>query len=176
MQRRDTATWGLMLATARGSSSLAQNHMMPLFMALLILLFFVQGCATPPERMHPLPPALGLQAEIPGIPHARQWGDDVPEEGFARWLALPDEELNRRYGGIMDLPHDYLIISGGGSHGAFGAGLLAGWTAEGSRPEFQIVTGISTGALIAPFAFLGPEYDPVLRKIYTGYSTADLVE
>jgi hypothetical protein len=156
--------------------ALGPRGMKPLLLPLLVLLLFFQGCAAPPERSHPLPPALGLKAEIPGIPHARQWGDEVPEEGFARWLALSDEELNRRYGGIMDRPHDYLIISGGGSHGAFGAGLLAGWTAEGSRPDFQIVTGISTGALIAPFAFLGPAYDPVLRMIYTGYSTADLIE
>jgi hypothetical protein len=76
----------------------------------------------------------------------------------------------------MDRPHSYLVISGGGSDGAFGAGLLCGWTAHGTRPEFQIVTGISTGALIAPFAFLGPAYDPVLREIYTRYSTRDLIE
>lgn len=143
--------------------------------SLLFLLFLLHGCAAPPKRMHPLPPALSLQAEIRGIPHARQWADETPE-GFLRWLELPDEELIRRYGGIMDRPHNYLIISGGGSHGAFGAGLIVGWSAAGSRPEFQIVTGISTGALIAPFAFLGPKYDPELRKIYTSYSTADLIE
>nr|WP_240901035.1 patatin-like phospholipase family protein [Thioalkalivibrio sp. XN8] len=76
----------------------------------------------------------------------------------------------------MGREHDYLVLSGGGGNGAFGAGLLSGWTAHGTRPEFQIVSGTSTGALIAPFAFLGPAYDPVLREIYTRYSTADLVE
>jgi hypothetical protein len=76
----------------------------------------------------------------------------------------------------MDRPHNYLIISGGGEDGAFGAGLLAGWSAAGTRPEFQVVTGVSTGALIAPFAFLGPSYDKQLQEVYTRYSSADLIE
>ena len=63
----------------------------------------------------------------------------------------------------MHRRHDYLLISGGRGNGAFGAGLLNGWSAAGTRPEFQIVTGISTGALIAPFAFLGPAYAARLR-------------
>ncbi len=61
----------------------------------------------------------------------------------------------------------YLAVSGGGDNGAFGAGLLNGWSETGPRPEFRMVTGVSTGALIAPFAFLGPQYDPVLREVYT---------
>ncbi|MEM6622671.1 MAG: patatin-like phospholipase family protein [Pseudomonadota bacterium] len=68
-----------------------------------------------------------------------------------------------------------LALSGGGPDGAFGAGLVAGWTARGDRPEFSIVTGISTGAIIAVFAFLGPEYDDELKEIYTGYTTEDLL-
>ncbi|MES3026734.1 MAG: patatin-like phospholipase family protein [Pseudomonadota bacterium] len=64
-------------------------------------------------------------------------------------------------------PVAFLTISGGGGDGAFGAGLLSGWTETGKRPTFKLVTGISTGALIAPFAFLGPEYDPVLLETYT---------
>ena len=58
-------------------------------------------------------------------------------------------------------------MSGGGDNGAFGAGLMNGWTETGTRPEFKMVTGVSTGALIAPFAFLGPDYDAVLREVYT---------
>ena len=61
----------------------------------------------------------------------------------------------------------YLAVSGGGDNGAFGAGLMNGWTETGTRPEFKMVTGISTGALIAPFAFLGPDYDAALREVYT---------
>ena len=61
----------------------------------------------------------------------------------------------------------FLAISGGGDNGAFGSGFLNGWTASGTRPEFKVVTGVSTGALIAPFAFMGPKYDYVVRKVYT---------
>ena len=69
--------------------------------------------------------------------------------------------------GIADRPHHYLAISGGGANGAYGAGILAGWSELGTRPEFTIVTGISTGALTAPFAFLGSDYDAQLKEIYT---------
>jgi predicted acylesterase/phospholipase RssA len=58
-------------------------------------------------------------------------------------------------------------LSGGGADGAYGAGVLNGWTAAGTRPEFSAVSGVSTGALIAPFAFLGPAYDATLREVYT---------
>jgi predicted acylesterase/phospholipase RssA len=71
-------------------------------------------------------------------------------------------------------PVNILAISGGGDDGAFGAGLLEGWTARGDRPEFKHVTGISTGALTAPFAFLGPKYDYVLREVYTDVSEKDI--
>ena len=64
-------------------------------------------------------------------------------------------------------PAYFLAVSGGGDNGAFGSGLLNGWSATGTRPEFKIVTGVSTGALIAPFAFLGPAYDAQLREVYT---------
>ena len=66
------------------------------------------------------------------------------------------------------MPTAYLLsLSGGGDNGAFGAGLLVGWTAHGDRPKFKLVTGVSTGALIAPFVFLGPEYDAALTDVYT---------
>src|SRR4029453_11655787 len=71
-------------------------------------------------------------------------------------------------------PAYFLAISGGGDNGAYGAGFLNGWTASGKRPEFKVVTGISTGALIAPFAFLGPKYDNVLEKVYTTYAQRDI--
>jgi patatin-like phospholipase/acyl hydrolase len=71
-------------------------------------------------------------------------------------------------------PAIYLAVSGGGDNGAFGAGVLNGWTETGTRPQFKGVTGVSTGALIAPLAFLGPDYDPILREVYTTIN-ADLV-
>jgi predicted acylesterase/phospholipase RssA len=70
---------------------------------------------------------------------------------------------------------EILALSGGGNEGAFGAGLLAGWTARGNRPQFEVVTGVSAGAIIAPFAYLGPRYDGQLKKIWTEYRTSELV-
>ncbi|MEJ6393860.1 patatin-like phospholipase family protein [Gymnodinialimonas sp. 2305UL16-5] len=69
---------------------------------------------------------------------------------------------------------NFLALSGGGANGAFGAGILSGWSATGARPEFDIVTGISTGAIIAPFAFLGSGYDAALQRFYTQTRTRDV--
>jgi predicted acylesterase/phospholipase RssA len=69
-----------------------------------------------------------------------------------------------------------LAVSGGGEDGAFGAGVLCGWTEAGTRPVFELVTGVSTGALTAPFAFLGSAYDPQLRAVYTELTPADVLE
>ena len=135
----------------------------------------LQGCATEPARPAP-PPALTEPVLMPGLPDdVRYWGDDA-SAAFRAWLASPADQLAACCSGLMDRPHHYLVISSGGVEGAFGAGLLAGWTAAGTRPEFQLVTGVSAGAMIAPFAFLGPAYDFALREIYSHYSTSDLVE
>jgi hypothetical protein len=67
-----------------------------------------------------------------------------------------------------------LCLSGGGSYGAFSAGALYGWSARGTRPEFDVVTGISTGSLIAPFAFLGSAYDEPMKTFYTKLETKDI--
>ena len=74
-----------------------------------------------------------------------------------------------------DKPISVLALSGGGADGAFGAGVLVGWTQSGTRPEFQVVTGVSTGALIAPFAFLGPDWDAKLEEAFTGPAASDLL-
>lgn len=71
---------------------------------------------------------------------------------------------------------NFLALSGGGPNGAYGAGIICGWTASGTRPEFNIVTGVSTGALIAPFAFLGPDYDHKLRETYTSVTTSQVIQ
>jgi len=76
--------------------------------------------------------------------------------------------------------YNILVLSGGGVFGAYPAGLLCGWTAyekppaEGGRPSFDVVTGVSTGALIAPMAFLGPAYDPALKQLYTTVTNDDI--
>ena len=139
--------------------------------AMLVLL---AACGSIPDR-NAVPPDLGEDAVIPGIPLARYWGDE-PKNSARLIHAMSREEILETFPGIVDRPHDYLAVSGGGANGAFGAGLLNGWTEAGTRPEFAIVTGISTGALIAPFAFLGSEYDGVLKKFYTTTKTEDVLE
>ena len=140
---------------------------------LVTLTILTFGCASIPERQ-PLPAELADAAKVPGFPAVRFWGDTTPPFAEA-WLAAPEAEIESRLAGVMDREHVYLAISGGGQNGAFGAGLLKGWSERGTRPEFTIVTGISTGALIAPFAFLGSDYDDELEEVYTTYSSLDLV-
>jgi hypothetical protein len=72
-------------------------------------------------------------------------------------------------------PYQFLALSGGGMYGAFGIGVLTGWTESGTRPEFDAVTGISTGALMATFAFLGPKYDGALYEAMVGVERSDLI-
>ncbi|MDB4516745.1 patatin-like phospholipase family protein [Crocinitomicaceae bacterium] len=139
----------------------------------LALLLTLTGCAGVPERQ-PLPPEYTLKAEIPGIPDARFWGDEWPTFAAERFEEFTDADFHRVYPGIYNKPHNYLAISGGGANGAFGAGLLVGWTATGERPEFSMVTGVSTGALTAPFAFLGPDYDDEMKEVYTNTTTKDI--
>ena len=139
------------------------------------LLLILTGCASVPER-HSLPPEYTLAATIPGIPEARFWGDEWPKFSLERFEAYTDADFRENFPGIYGKPHAYLAISGGGSNGAFGAGLLLGWTATGTRPEFSMVTGVSTGALTAPFAFLGSDYDDELKTVYTTITTKDIVE
>jgi predicted patatin/cPLA2 family phospholipase len=72
------------------------------------------------------------------------------------------------------VPRNVLVLSGGGMNGAYTAGVLKGWTASGARPRLDVVTGISTGALIATFAFLGPQYDDALQRGYTTLRDGDI--
>jgi len=132
------------------------------------------GCTTSVSR-NPTPETLVDPLGLPDLSEIRHWGDlDSPHT--RKWLATPADVIAERFGGIVGTEHHYLCISGGGAEGAFGAGLLVGWTESGTRPEFTFVTGISTGALTAPFAFLGPSYDAKLEEMYTSYSTSDLLE
>ena len=145
------------------------------FTALVLVIGLVCGCSSVAIR-NPLPYDFEDMAQIPGLDvNARMWGDEPPPY-MEEWYAQTREQLEAEFEGIMGREHNYLAISGGGANGAFGAGVLAGWTASGTRPEFTIVTGISTGALTAPFAFLGPAYDAQLKEVYTEYSTKDLIK
>ncbi|MBP6766287.1 MAG: patatin-like phospholipase family protein [Reyranella sp.] len=106
-----------------------------------------------------------------GIPNARFYADGdarlMVDEGMKSGVR---EAAALRAAGASPTkipPAYFLAVSGGGDNGAFGAGIMNGWTAIGTRPTFKMVTGVSTGALIAPFAFLGSDYDAQLREVYT---------
>ena len=152
------------------------NSKAPLVAAAFALLPLV-GCVATPERF-PVPASevnIAAAVVVTETPNPiRIWGDERPE-WFEKFISLPPAELKAHAPAAYGKPHNYLAVSGGGQNGAFGAGFLNGWTAAGNRPSFTFVTGISTGSLIAPFAFLGSEYDYVLEEIYTKYSTKDLV-
>ncbi len=92
-----------------------------------------------------------------------------------RALIREAKYLRASRGGALPTGY-FLSLSGGGDDGAFGAGLLVGWTAHGDRPSFKLVTGVSTGALIAPFAFLGPAYDAELTDVYTNIDPSKVFE
>jgi len=105
-------------------------------------------------------------AVVPGIPDARIWADDPAVSSARRSVVLR----------VSAKQPVVLALSGGGADGAFGAGLLAGWSARGTRPQFTIVTGASAGALIAPFAFLGPAYDETLKSVFATGEMANLLQ
>jgi hypothetical protein len=125
------------------------------------------GACSVPDRGPAVPRANTERALPLGIANARFYADGDPQPMIDdATLALQREIANLPPGAKLP-PANYLAVSGGGDNGAFGAGLLNGWTETGTRPQFKGVTGVSTGALIAPLAFLGPGYDPVLREVYT---------
>lgn len=129
--------------------------------ALLGISLALAGCAT--ISREPFNERQQTEATIPGMPQARFWGD---EPGTARLMAPAYSAANGE--------RSMLALSGGSDNGAYGAGLLGGWTKSGTRPEFAVVTGVSTGALIAPFAFLGPDQDATLEKLFTTISARNI--
>jgi predicted acylesterase/phospholipase RssA len=141
----------------------------------------VTGCAAVSLR-NPVPNgSQALQARLPDLPGVRSWADETPSDIKA--------ELKRRLPSLPPLGStakrengrpvvEVLALSGGGSDGAFGAGVLTGWAKRGDRPQFEIVTGVSAGAIIAPFAFLGathPKYDAQMKEVWTEYETTELI-
>jgi len=123
-----------------------------------------------------VPPQRERLASIPGFPQIRARAG-TPSDTLERDLALSfaqesASDFPRAADGTVRYPH--LALSGGGASGAFGAGYLNGWTSTGKRPVFKVITGVSTGALMAPFAFLGPDYDEALRNFYTTTRTRDI--
>lgn len=141
----------------------------------IVLMLALQSCTSVPPRNAVPEEQVGL-ATVPGGFNARMWGDEAPADLEARLDIMRQQLASNDDEAAFTRPHYYLSISGGGANGAFGAGLLKGWSESGTRPEMTIVTGISTGALIAPFAFLGSDYDDELERLYTSLSTKDLIK
>jgi hypothetical protein len=140
--------------------------------SLAAIVFLNQGCMSLQVR-HPLPEHLEDQAQVADLPGIRAWGDTLSESLQKSALESVQQEKAANHGKLPP-EANFLALSGGGGDGAFGAGILCGWTETGTRPRFKLVTGISTGALIAPFAFLGPEYDAKLKEAYTTISDKDI--
>jgi hypothetical protein len=130
----------------------------------------VAGCSIPP-REPAVPRVDTTRAQPLGLPNVRFFADGDPKPMIEEGMDAVRREvatLQAEGKPIRPLPPAYfLAVSGGGDNGAFGAGLINGWTELGTRPQFKMVTGVSTGALIAPFAFLGSAYDVQLREVYT---------
>ena len=125
------------------------------------------GCATPIKR-NPVPVEQRASAKVAGMPTIRVSRGELDADAQAEIVqALRDHPPeNYRLNPDGSRSYDVLSLSGGGWNGAFGAGFLNGWTETGNRPNFAIVSGISAGALIAAFAYLGPEYDAKLKEVY----------
>lgn len=132
-----------------------------------LVICLTAACSSIPRQAEP--PGTAARATVDGLTGIRYLVFTDPEGVRAM---LRDAFMNETPDSYESRPdgirvYNYLAVSGGGSDGAFGAGLLNGWTKAGDRPSFKVVTGVSTGALIAPFAFLGPKYDETLKKAYT---------
>ncbi|MEH6698970.1 MAG: patatin-like phospholipase family protein [Brevundimonas sp.] len=129
-------------------------------------LLILSACATvdraPEMALHELERGLVATQDPRILPNDQARLDRIAED-FHRRLTRGDQRRS------------ILALSGGGANGAYGAGMLVGWSQRGDRPEFDIVTGVSTGALAAPYAFLGSDWDDELAAAYTQGHTAGLL-
>lgn len=145
-------------------------------LSVLLGVLLMAGCAVP--RVAAPPRAETDDATVLGIPNARFWADRDTKSLIAEFklsaareaATIPPSADGKR------ARVSFLALSGGGDNGAFGAGLLVGWSANGTRPNFRLVTGVSTGSLIAPFAFLGPAYDARLKAVFTTVTKRNIFE
>jgi hypothetical protein len=128
---------------------------------IIAALLCVAGCAAP-LRHHDAPPDLTSKKVI---------DLDAPPGAYAHMDSGQVEQVKALFAEPLPPPnsprYDVLVLSGGGMYGAFTAGVLVGWSKTGTRPQFDCVTGVSTGALIAILAFLGPDYDEKLTNFAT---------
>lgn len=150
-------------------------------LARLLFVFFAVTFLTACVSLHRIsvPADLALSIEPIGMEHIRTWADGGPNtrDGLGRIHSVSLQKKPKSgEQSNAPIPFAILALSGGGNSGAFGAGLLNGWSDAGDRPEFQMVTGVSAGALIAPFAFLGPDYDDQLEAFATTTNSDDVFD
>lgn len=145
-----------------------------LVLATMLLHVLMAGCvATMPRDI--LPENLVDEAELAGMPGVRIWGDASAKSLDALFLAeAPRMRALAHARGGQKPVLNVLALSGGGEDGAFGAGLMVGWSDAGTRPDFELVTGVSAGALIAPFVFLGRNRDPQLKELFLRHDKQEI--
>lgn len=144
----------------------------------IVAAVLLTACATTSVR-DVLPEKLTGIAQIEGMPGVRVWGDE-PLSTLQQFKQVEVPKLRAKYEerkrAGQPLVSNMLALSGGADDGAFGAGLLVGWGERGDRPEFDLVTGVSAGALIAPFVFVGSDYDRQLASIFTRFGGNQIYE
>jgi len=136
---------------------------------IVILSLLLTACTTK-SRVYEAPSIKEYHnASIEGYHNIRYWGDKTAHYDYSR-SNIKKFSANKSFRKRIDV----LALSGGAEDGAYGAGFLKGWSERGDRPEFTTVTGISTGAIIAPCAFLGPKYDDIIKRLYTETSQKNI--
>lgn len=139
--------------------------------ALLTLFSLSVGCAAPSTLKSPT--AAGLKPS--DLVHTSEEIDDSSSHHeLHQFFELGERVRESQRPEVLPPKKSVLVLSGGGAFGAYSAGILCGWSEAGTRPRFDTVTGVSTGALVAVFAFLGPEYDDELRQSYTEIDSAGI--
>jgi predicted patatin/cPLA2 family phospholipase len=139
---------------------------------LLLLVSVTLGCVTHPRTSNCVTCSgrvIDLNSQVPYVPY-----DPKAIELLAATVQKGTGEVTPVGSVEPRSGKNLLAISGGGMYGAFSVGVLKGWSDAGTRPEFEVVTGVSTGALISSYAFLGPQYDDRLVQFYTQVKSKDI--
>jgi hypothetical protein len=140
--------------------------------ACLVSCLLAGACSSLPRQQAP---AARQQVDaVPvGFTSDVRWRGETTRSDFRHQALLLQERMTKAANGG---PLNLLALSGGGAGGAFGAGVLVGWGRHGTRPQFQVVTGVSTGALIAPMAFLGADGDRTLEEAFSGSASEGILQ
>ncbi|MGL6094482.1 MAG: patatin-like phospholipase family protein, partial [Fimbriiglobus sp.] len=145
----------------------------PILLLAAMVITVVGGCAqvaTMREAKSPVAAGLNTNDLIDVVAQTKLEADvDIKE-----MYQIAEKYRAARRPAVLPPKRTILCLSGGGNYGAYTAGVLVGWTESGNRPAFDVVTGISTGALVAPLAFLGPAYDQQMTEFYTTLKNDDL--